>query len=195
MSRRGGLSLDDEESLISRARGGALDAFDDLVRRHQEYAFRAAFLVLRDAADAEDAAQEGFVRAYWALGRFQPGRPFRPWLLRIVTNQALNMEKARRRRRKMAERAAGREEPAGEGLDEAVAAGERRRRLWSALSMLPDRDRVVLHVHYFLALSEGEAAQLLGCRPGTVKSRLHRAGRRLRQLLLRHYPDLVKERA
>lgn len=171
-----------------------MDAFDELARRHQEYAFRAAFLVLRDAADAEDAPQEGLVRAYRALDRFEPGRPFRPWLLRIVTNQALNMEKARRRRRKMAEGAASREERAGEGPDEAVAAAERQRRLWSALGMLSNRDRVVLSLHYFLALPEGETAEVLGCRPGTVKSRLHRASRRLRQLLLRHYPDLVRER-
>ena len=166
------------------------------MQRHQESAFRAAFLVLRDAAEAEDATQEALVRAYGAMGRFKAGRPFRPWLLRIVMNEALNRRKAMRRRAALTERAAMQEartpEPA---VDERVVERERARALWSALEELGERERTVLYLHYFLALPERETAEFLGCAVGTVKSRLHRAVRKLREMVARQRPGPLREEA
>src|SRR5688572_21888483 len=85
----------EDETLIAAAQSGDPGAFEELVRRYQEAAFRAAFLVLRDADEAEDAAQEAFVRAYKALVRFRRGHEFRPWLLRIVVNQSLTILRSR----------------------------------------------------------------------------------------------------
>ena len=80
----------DEVELAQRAQRGDQRAFAELLRRNQEVAFRAALLVTSNAAEAEDALQEGFINAYQALASFHPDRPFRPWLLRIVTNAARN---------------------------------------------------------------------------------------------------------
>lgn len=116
----------EDELLIARAQGGDAGAFEALVRRYQEAAFRAAFLVLHDAAEAEDAAQEALVKAYRSLGRFRPGSAFRPWLLKIVMNQALTRAKSRSRRAEVAERAA-RMQPLDYSIDETVMDRERAR--------------------------------------------------------------------
>src|SRR5947209_5976739 len=97
----GGRPLDDLE-LVERARRGDVSAYDDLVRRYQELAFRTAYLITGVAAEAEDAAQEAFVKAYYALPRFRAGAPFRPWLLRIAANEARNRRKAAGRREALA---------------------------------------------------------------------------------------------
>ena len=83
---------------MSRARRGDGDAYAALVAAHQEMTFRTAYLVLGDAAEAEDAAQEAFVKAYRALDRFRDGEPFRPWVLRIAVNTARNRRRSARRR-------------------------------------------------------------------------------------------------
>ena len=81
-------------ALIERACHGDIGAYEELVRQHQDLAYRTAYLITGGAAEAEDAAQEAFVKAYYALGRFRAGAPFRPWLLRIVVNEARNRRKA-----------------------------------------------------------------------------------------------------
>ena len=85
----------EETELVERARRGDLRAWETIVRTHQGIAFRTAYVVAGNAADAEEAAQDGFVKAYRALGRFRRGAPFRPWLLRIVANEARNRPSAR----------------------------------------------------------------------------------------------------
>ncbi len=183
----------EDETLIARAKQGDAAAFEELVRRYQEAAFRAAFLVLRDAPEAEDAAQEGLIKAYRALRTFKAGHAFRPWLLRIVINQALTMSKSRGRRRSVAERAAKATDWSGYTIDETLVARERARLVWAALEALRERDRVVVYLRYFLALPERELAQYLGCAPGTVKSRLHRALGKLRDVVVQKYPQLLGE--
>ena len=89
-----------------RARRGDARAFESLVEEHQAIAFRTAYLITGSAADAEEAAQEAFVRAWLALRRFRRGAEFRPWLLAIVANEARNRVRNRRRREGLAERAA-----------------------------------------------------------------------------------------
>jgi RNA polymerase sigma-70 factor (ECF subfamily) len=173
-----------EAELVSRARGGDRDAFGVLVTRHQEVAFRTACVVCGDAADAQDAAQEALLKAYLALGRFRDGAPFRPWLLAIVANEARNRTRSAGRRTQLALRAgAALDEHAAPGADVAVLAGAERDTLLAALGRLASDHRELLTLRYLLDLSERECAAVLGCRPGTVKSRASRALRRLRDEL------------
>ena len=183
----------DEDTLIARAKDGDTGAFEELVRRYQEVAFRTAYLVLRDAGDAEDAVQEALVRSYRALGRFRAGSAFRPWLLKIVVNQALSALKSRKRRAAVAEKSAAEGGGAFYSIDETVIDRERARLVWQALESLREQERVVVYLRYFLALPERELAEYLGCAPGTVKSRLHRALAKLREVVVRQYPELMKE--
>ena len=95
-----------EAELIELARRGDGDAYVALLRLHQDVAFRTAYLMLDSAEEAEDVAQEAFVKAFRALGRFRAGKPFRPWLLRIVANEARNHRRSAGRRGALALRAA-----------------------------------------------------------------------------------------
>lgn len=170
-----------EAELVSRARDGDRDAFGVLVARHQEIAFRTAWVVCRDAGDAQDAAQEALLKAYLALPRFHDGAPFRPWLLTIVANEARNRARSAGRRTALALRAGAQPgERSAPGADVAVLAGARRGTLLAALARLSEEHREVLTLRYLLDLSEAECAAVLRCRPGTVKSRASRALRRLR---------------
>src|SRR5687767_12081527 len=152
-----------------------------LVDRYQTIAFRTAWLVCGDAADAEDAAQEAFLKAHAALGRFRPGAPWRPWLLRIVANEARNRRRSAGRRAHLAGRAAVAGPPPDvPGPDALVLAGEQRSALAAAVGRLDPPQRQVVLLRYVLDLSEAECAAVLDCRPGTVKSRASRALERLR---------------
>ncbi len=147
------------------------------MRIHQAAAFRTAYLITGDASEAEDAAQEAFVKAYRALGHFQTGAPFRPWLLAVVANEAKNHRKAAVRRADLALRA-GMESSGGNAPpspEATILAAERRAELLEALGGLREEDRLVIAFRYFLGLSEAETAETLGCARGTVKSRLSRA--------------------
>jgi RNA polymerase sigma-70 factor, ECF subfamily len=168
--------------LVERARRGDVGAYEQLVGRYQEPVFRAAYLVTRSAADAEEAAQDAFVKAYAALDRFRAGAPLRPWLMRIAVNESRNRRRAAGRRGALALRAAA--ERPSEGADPspeaALLAAERRRELLRSLDRLGERDRLVIACRFFLDLSERETSEVLGWRLGTVKSRLARALARLR---------------
>jgi RNA polymerase sigma-70 factor (ECF subfamily) len=156
--------------------------YEELVRRHAQIAFRTAFLITGSAADAEEVTQDAFVKAHRALGRFRPGAPFRPWLLKIVANEARNRRRAAGRREELTLRA-GRESPSGGAApppERALLAAEERSVLLRALESLEERDRLVIACRYLLDLTESETAAALGCRRGTVKSRLSRALERLR---------------
>jgi RNA polymerase sigma factor (sigma-70 family) len=98
----------EDAGLVRRARDGDTSAFDELVIRHRDVAFRVAWLVTRNSHEAEDATQEAFVKAYYALPRFRSESPFRPWILRIVANEAKNRGRSSRRREALAVRAAAR---------------------------------------------------------------------------------------
>ena len=159
-------------------------AYEELVRGHQDLAVRTAHLIAPDG-DAEDAAQEAFVKAWAAIPRFRAGSPFRPWLLRIVANEARNRRRSAVRRTGLALRVAV-DRPSGDAApspESAVLATERQATLLAALARLRDEDREIIAARYFLDLSEAEAAQTLGLPRGTVKSRLSRALGRLRAAL------------
>ena len=175
----------DESTLVARARGGEAAAYEELVRMHQVIAFRVALVNTGDRADAEEAVQDAFVKAYRALGRFRSGAPFRPWLLRIVANEARNRRRAAGRRTGLALRVAGTvaSGDAAPSPEAAVLSEERRDTLLAALGRLDERDRDVLVHRFLLELDEQETADALGVRRGTVKSRTSRALERLRAAL------------
>ena len=155
------------------------------MERYQSIAFRTAYLLTRSAEDAEEAAQDGFVKAYRALGRFRPGAPFRPWLLRIVANEARNRRRSAGRRDVLALRAAA-EQGSGDAApspESSALAASRRETLLAAVGSLREDDQRVIACRYFLGFSEEETAAALGWRRGTVKSRLSRALTRLRERL------------
>jgi RNA polymerase sigma-70 factor (ECF subfamily) len=171
-----------EAQLIARARQGDLAAYEDLVRRHQEVAFRTAVLLAGGAMEADDAVQDAFLKAHAALGRFRSDAPFRPWLLAIVANEARNRRRASGRRQALALRIAE-DRPVGEAApspEAAVLDHEQRTELLAALERLRPEDREVVACRYLLQLSEAETAEVLRCPKGTVKSRLSRALARLR---------------
>ncbi len=174
------------------AQQGDRGAFDALVQSYEELAFRAAFLIVRDEDDAADVAQDAFVRAYRSLGTFDVSRQFRPWLLRIVTNVALNSTRSTKRRSAATERLArDAERSEHEPPDDAVEAAEQSERVWAAIADLPGDDQRLIYLRYFLENSEAEAAESIGRPVGTVKSRLHRALKRLRRVIEDGYPDLL----
>lgn len=179
----------EQEELIRRARQDDATAWEALVRDHQAPVFRLAYLLLGDAADAEEVAQEAFVRAYLNLDRFDAERPFRPWILQIARNLARNRQRALGRywthlRRWWRQQPPPVAEPAHH--DRAQA-----RLLWQAVRRLKPAWQEVIYLHYFLQLPVTETAAALEIAPGTVKSRLHRARQALKQLIEQEYAELI----
>ena len=172
----------EEGELVERAKRGDVRAFEEIVRTYQSIAFRTAYLIAGTAADAEEAAQDGFLKAYRALSRFRRGEPLRPWLLQIVANEARNRRRTAGRRAQLRLRAAA-QEPSGGAApspEASLLAGERRASLLAALNELREEDREVIACRYLLDLSEDETSATLGLSKGTVKSRLSRSLERLR---------------
>ena len=166
-----------EAELVERAKRGDQDAYRDLVHAYQGIAFRTAYLLTGNAADAEDAAQSAFVKAFYAPGRN------RPWLLRIVANEARNRRRSAGRRANLALRAVAAEPSGGAAPspETSLLDAERDSALLEAVNGLREEEREVVACRYFLELSEEETAQTLGLRKGTVKSRLSRALGHLRE--------------
>jgi RNA polymerase sigma-70 factor (ECF subfamily) len=167
-----------EGELVALARRGDGDAYASLVRAHSDIAFRTAMLITQDAAEAEEAAQDAFVKAWRALAKFREGEPWRPWLLTIVANEARNRRRSAGRRQALALRLAPPDDTGS--AESAVLATESRTTLLAALGRLREDDRLVLGCRYLLELTEAETAAALGVKPGTVKSRSSRALERLR---------------
>jgi RNA polymerase sigma-70 factor (ECF subfamily) len=165
-----------ERRWIRAAQSGSEQALEHLYRRHWPWAHRAAYLVVHDAAAAEDIAQEAFLSAIRSLDRFDRRRPFGPWLNRIVVNRAIDWARARALRREIggefgvetAPEESAHEEPATYS-DEIVA----------ALRELSPEHRAVVVLRYLLDYTPGEIAAALGLPRGTVNSRLRRALDRL----------------
>jgi RNA polymerase sigma-70 factor (ECF subfamily) len=179
----------DEALAIARMKAGEIEGLAELVRAYQVRAIRAAYLVTRDRATAEDVVQVAFLRAYQRIGKFDASRPFGPWFLRSVTNAAVQVASQRARvlpleRDEDSERAA--ETTLADyapGPDRHWEAVETRAELWAALGQLTPRQREAVVLRYYLNLDEAEMAQRLQCPPGTIKSRLSAARARLRSLL------------
>lgn len=172
-----------EDALVARAKRGDADAFGVLVTRYQDLAQRTAFLIVRDGDAAQDAVQEAFVKAYRALPRFREGAPLRPWLLRIVANEAIGRARSSSRHRHSPLELAQRQPDPAQSPEAQALASERRGELLRALNELREDDRVVIAYRWFFDLGEAEMADALDIPRGTVKSRLSRAMTRLRELL------------
>jgi RNA polymerase sigma-70 factor (ECF subfamily) len=183
-----------ETDLIRRARRGDDAAWESLVRRYQERVFRLAYLLTGDADEAEDVAQEAFIRAFRSLSRFDADRPLQPWLLRITANLAHNRRRAAGRYRAALQRAAqDSPKPVEPGVERKSSLRREAGALWQAVRRLSRLDREVIYLRHFLELSVADTADALGIAEGTVKSRLHRALKRLRDVVEADYPELVPE--
>src|SRR5919108_2246034 len=153
----------DERAWVRRAQAGSVSDFEALFRAHWGPAYRAAFLVVRDATAAEDIAQEAFLSAVRSLDRFDRRRPFGPWLHRIVVNRAIDWARARALR------------PEAEQVDAtAPERPERDDELLRELGRLSPEHRAVIVLRYLLEYTPGEIADLLELPRGTVNSRLRR---------------------
>ena len=147
--------------------------------------------------DAEDVVQEAFVKAFGALDRFRPGAPFRPWLLRIVANEARNLHRSAGRRANRELRSWEQSRPLlvlrPDDPADALLSAERQSALVSGLGQLSPQHRQVVTCRYLLDLDEAETAAVLGWPRGTVKSRLHRALAKLRDVLDAESPTRARE--
>jgi RNA polymerase sigma-70 factor, ECF subfamily len=167
----------DEASLVRAARGGSEEAVEALVRRHWDDAHRAAYLIVHDAAAAEDIAQEAMLAAVRAIDGFDRRRPFRPWLHRIVVNRSLDWLRARSRRPEVSV------EVSGPQAD--VAAREERLsdELMGGLAALDAADRALIVLRHLFGYRSAELARMLDMPAATVRTRLARALARLRAVL------------
>jgi RNA polymerase sigma-70 factor (ECF subfamily) len=166
---------------VLQAQRGDPRAYEELVRPHEEIAFRVAYVITRNAADAEDAVQDALIKAWRAMGRFRADEPLRPWLLRIAANEARNRRRSSGRRERLALRAASLSGEAAPSPEDVVLDATQRELLLAALEELPDDAREVLACRYLLELSEEETAAALDLPRGTVKSRSARALDRLKE--------------
>jgi RNA polymerase sigma factor (sigma-70 family) len=178
--------------VIQRARRGDEAACQMIVDEHREAVFRLAYLLMGDAHEAEDIAQETFIRALRHLHRYDPERPLRPWLLRIAANVARNRRRSLARYWAALQRLAGQTPPAKAPTPETSSVEAAQAQvLWQAVRQLNAADQEVIYLRYFLELSVAETAEALAVQPGTVKSRLHRALKRLREAIEHDFPELV----
>ena len=173
-------------ALVARARDGDSSAFDALVRTYMEQAYRVAYRVVGHREDAEDLVQESFLAAYQYLDSFEVGRPFGPWLMRIVLNRGSNLRRSRARRST---------EPELEGVSEAPSALEESERqdlgrvLHEALDTLSERQRLIVTMFDVDGRTSAEIGEMLELAPGTVRWHLHEARRHLRGVLGRFLGD------
>ena len=172
----------------------ARDRFAELVARHQRRAVRIAMHYLRDAADADEAVQDAFVKSYTHLGTFREELPFEIWFTRILINGCLDRLKGRRRRERwiappQLDPSGNERDPAeylpsrGPSPEDQLLADERRRRLKAALGELPERQRLVFMLSHFDGRSSREVSAMTGLNESTVRVHLFRAIRRLRAVL------------
>jgi len=183
-----------ETELIRRAVEGDTTAWEPLVRLHQEAVYRLGYLMMGDPDEAEDVAQETFIRAYQALARFDLDRPLRPWLLRIASNLARNRRRSAGRYVAALRRMLHTDIRPETTIDEAHTQRWEAGALWQAVRRLDTNDQQVIYLRYFLDLSVEETAEAIGQATGTVKSRLHRAVTRLRGVVERDFPALGEGR-
>ena len=182
-----------DSELLERARQGDASAFDMLIRRHDKHLYRIARSVLSDDAEAEDAVQETFIRAFTGLRNFRGAASLRTWLTRIVLNEAIRRRRrpsmvelgalhaAQERTRRPAHSAALRARE--QDPERAAAQGQIRKMLEKAIDSLPAAFRIVFVMRDVEEFSTAETATLLGLQEETVKTRLHRARRMLRESL------------
>ncbi|HRQ42291.1 MAG TPA: RNA polymerase sigma factor [Chloroflexota bacterium] len=180
----------DERPWLRLARQGDEAAWEWLMAAHQQPVFRLAYLILGDGAEAEEVTQDVFVRAYFALDRFDESRPLRPWLLQITRNLARNRWRSWKRYWTAVQKWRQYE-------PEAITTPTEQQEstlLWQAVRRLRPSAQEVIYLRYFLEMNEAETAVALGVQPGTVKSRLHRALKQLQVVVERDFSELSEYR-
>jgi RNA polymerase sigma-70 factor (ECF subfamily) len=180
------------QSLLERCQQQDRAAFAELFNCYHLQVFRSAYLIARRPEAADDITQLVFVELFSAFHRFDLRRPFLPWLYRIVHNVSVDYLKRDRRGRTLAPTTNAQFDTLlgpdpGPGPAEQVEQAELRQTIWDALEHLPVNQRAVLVLSYYGGLNEHEVAEAMGVRPGTVKSRLHRARQALREALARDH--------
>lgn len=183
-----------DAELIQRAGQGDEAAYESLVREHQQAVFRLAYLLIGDADEAEDVAQETFIHALRALPQFDVTRPLRPWLLRITTNLAYNQRRTAKRYIAALRRLVWAVPDLFHPTDPIDTLRDDSQALWQAVQRLERSDQEIIYLRYFLELSVTETAEALAIAPGTVKSRLHRALERLHRVMDKEFKGLWEER-
>jgi RNA polymerase sigma-70 factor (ECF subfamily) len=184
---------DVDADVVQRARSGDEDAYTCIVDQHREAVFRLAYLLLGDGDDAEDVAQETFLRAFRHLHRYDPQYALRPWLLRIASNLARNRQRSWGRYLGALQRFARQVPPPApltpemQSLQFADA-----HVLWQAVRCLKHPEQEIIYLRCFLELPVSETAEMLNIQPGTVKSRLHRALQHLRRVIEQDFPQLIE---
>lgn len=174
-----------EDQALGALRNGDPTGLAVLVENHQSAALRLAFAILRDRAEAEDVVADCFLAAYEHIDQLGNGDPFAPWFTRIVINRSLTTIRRMRRRVRILEVLAwARVIDRSADPTAVVELRERDRQLWLAVDALPDNERIVTVLRYYLDLSERQIANLVGCPVGTVKTRLRRGRLRLESHLL-----------
>jgi RNA polymerase sigma-70 factor (ECF subfamily) len=179
-----------EADLISRVRSGDLTAWETIMQEQQEAIFRLAYLLLGDVGDAEDVAQEVFIRAYRYLHTFDSSRPLRPWLLGITANIARNRRRSIGRYVYHLARMARLTPPDVIDPEQETARRAEANLLWKAVRRLSADDQEIIYLRYFMEYSVDEVAETLNIAAGTVKSRLSRALERLRGVARAEFPML-----
>jgi RNA polymerase sigma-70 factor (ECF subfamily) len=177
----------DEHQAIQRLKQGDISGLEVLVMRYQVKAVRAAYLITRDLALAEDVVQDCFLHAYHAMRKFDASRPFEPWFMRSVVNAAVKVTQRSARQLQVGDEA---EESVlaelaqrVESVEAQVESIEVQRQIWDAMQKLSPRQRAVIVQRYFLEMSEKEMAEASGAAAGTIKWLLNAARERLRGLL------------
>jgi RNA polymerase sigma-70 factor (ECF subfamily) len=183
----------EESTLVRQAANGDAAAWEALMRQHQEAVFRFAYLLLGDPDDAEDVAQESFLRAWKYLKRFDSTRPLKPWLLSITSNLASNRRRSAGRYFAAVMRAF-RDEPTSMRIEEKSAQNLEAAELRNAVQKLHPDDQQIIYLRYFLDLSVNETAQVMQVAEGTVKSKLSRALEKLRTVIRQDFPVLREGR-
>jgi RNA polymerase sigma-70 factor (ECF subfamily) len=181
--------VESDSQLVARAQGGDQDAFAELFRRHSDPVFRLVLSILGQgfAAEAEDVAQEVFLKVHHALASFRGEAEFSSWIYRIAFNQAVNLKaRARYHRPHVDEAALSHAATAAPGPDSQAETARRDQALLECIRTLPEVYQSALRLYYWLGASVEEVAELLGVPENTAKSYLHRA----RQLL----DGMLKER-
>ena len=179
----------DEPTLTRQAVEGDTAAWETLMRAHQEAVFRLAYLIVGDPDEADDVAQETFLRAWKHLKGFDTTRPLRPWLLSIASNLSSNRRRSAGRYFAALTRAF-RAEPAPVTVEERSSDQAEAHELWKAVQKLNMQDQQIVYLRYFLDLPIAETAEVLQVAEGTVKSRLSRALEKLRTVIQQEFPVL-----
>lgn len=179
------VSPHDDLQAIRRLQNGDISGLEILVARYEAKAVRVAFLITHDELQAEDVVQDTFVRLYRKLGKFDPGRPFEPYLLKSVANAALNM--ALRVKQHVSLDGDPRQVEQllleAASVEAEVDSLQRKQEIIAALAKLEPRQRAAIVQRYYLEMSEKEMAAALETTPGTVKWLLNVARAKLRELL------------